>query len=89
MNDENDFRSEEKFKEIPYDEITYREEGRVGNLIKSDSLKIVGKAKITVEHNEDDEVKVVLKKDENDNVKEIKFVCSCGQTKSVILDYSE
>ncbi len=89
MREENDFRSEEEFKEIPYDEITYREEGRVGNLIKAESAQIAGKAKITVDHSELDDVKVIIKKDENDNIREIKFVCSCGQTKSVMLDYSE
>ncbi len=80
---------EEDFKDIPYDEITYREEGRKGNIIKHDSAKIEGKVKLTFEHDELDDVKVILKKDENDNVKEIKFVCSCGQTKTVILDYDE
>ena len=89
MSNEEDFRSEEEFKEIPYDEITYREEGRTGNLVKAESAKILGKAKITIDHDELDDVKVVIKKDENDNIKEIKFVCSCGQTKSVLLDYSE
>ncbi len=89
MKDENEFREEEEFKEIPYDEITYREEGRVGNLISAESANIVGKAKITVDHDDLDDVKVIIKKDENDNIREIKFVCSCGQTKSVMLDYSE
>ncbi len=89
MKNEEDFRSDEEFKEIPYDEITYREEGRVGNLIKAESSNIVGKAKITIDHDDADDVKVIIKKDENDNIREIKFVCSCGQTKSVMLDYSE
>ncbi len=89
MKDENDFRDDIEFKEIPYDEITYREEGRVGNLIKAESSKITGKAKVTVQHDDLDDVKVIIKKDENDNIREIKFVCSCGQTKSVMLDYSD
>jgi predicted FMN-binding regulatory protein PaiB len=88
MSDPNEFR-EIEFKEIPYDEITYREEGRVGNLVKAESAKIDGKAKISINHDDADDVKVIIKKDENDNIKEIKFVCSCGQTKSVMLDYSE
>jgi flagellar hook protein FlgE len=64
-------------------------EGRIGNIIKGSSAKIEGKVKVSIQHDELDDVKVILKKDENDNIKEIKFVCSCGQTKTVILDYDE
>ena len=59
------------------------------NFIKSSEATIVGKTKITVEEESHDGVKVILKKDANDSIKEIKFVCSCGQTKSIILDYSD
>ena len=38
---------------------------------------------------EQEGVRVLLKKDSNDSIKELKFVCSCGQTKTIILDYSE
>jgi hypothetical protein len=48
----------------------------------------MAKAKISCEDDLDG-VRVLLKKDANDNLKEIKFVCSCGQSKSIILDYSE
>ncbi len=80
---------EDEFKDIPYDEINYREEGRVGNILKAGTSEIIGKTKISVDSDEHEGVKVILKKDEFDNIKEIKFVCSCGQTKSVTLDYEE
>ncbi len=85
---ENEFKDEE-FKDVPYDEISYREDGRIGNIIKGDSAKIEGKVKVSIQHDDLDDVKVILKKDEDDNIKEIKFVCSCGQTKTVILNYDE
>jgi len=75
-------------------EYTFREfdfNGRSGNsnLIKSNMASINGFCKITVEEESHGGVKVVLKKDAQDNIKEIKFICSCGQSKSVLLDYSE
>lgn len=60
-----------------------------GNIIKNSNAEILGNIKITVEEETHNGVKIVLKKDENDNIKEIKFVCSCGETKSILLDYSE
>ncbi len=60
-----------------------------GNLIKSSDIQFNGFAKITLENEDHDDVKIYLKKDANDAVKEIKFVCTCGQTKSIVLDYSE
>ncbi len=59
------------------------------NVIKSEELQLEGKTKISFEEDEIDGVKIVLNKDENNNVREIKFICSCGQTKSIILDYGE
>jgi|WetSurMetagenome_2_1015567.scaffolds.fasta_scaffold408513_1 hypothetical protein len=59
------------------------------NIIKSSDVNILGKAVISVEEEGHDGVKIILKKDDKENIKEIKFVCSCGETKSVILDYSE
>lgn len=59
------------------------------NVIKSEELQIEGKTKISFEEDEIDGIKIVLNKDENNNVREIKFICSCGQTKSIILDYGE
>ncbi len=80
---------EQEFKDHTFREITYRQTDRRGSLIKSGDHKIAGLAKISVEEDSHEGVKVVLKKDQNDNIKEIKFICSCGETKSVILDYSE
>ncbi|MGQ9642757.1 MAG: hypothetical protein ACUVT3_02740 [Ignavibacterium sp.] len=59
------------------------------NVIKSEELKLEGKTKISFEEDDIDGIKIVLNKDENNNVREIKFICSCGQTKSIILDYGE
>lgn len=78
---------EEEFKEL-----TYREVGDFktsGNIIKKDDANITGKTKISVDEESEDGVKIILKKDANDNIQEIKFVCSCGQTKTIVLDYNE
>lgn len=77
-----------------FEEPVYREVNADGgkqalNFIKSSDAEVVGKSKISVEEDSHDGVKVILKKDANDSIKEIKFVCSCGQTKSIILDYTE
>ncbi|MDR3627544.1 MAG: hypothetical protein P4L45_11955 [Ignavibacteriaceae bacterium] len=60
-----------------------------GNVIKAGSSEVIGKTKVSIDEGSHDGVTVILKKDANDSIKEIKFVCSCGQTKSIILDYSE
>ena len=60
-----------------------------GSIIKSREVNILGKAIISIEEESHDGVKIIIKKDDKENIKEIKFVCSCGETKSVILDYSE
>lgn len=57
------------------------------NVIKSEELQLEGKTKISFEEDDIDGIKIVLNKDEYNNVREIKFICSCGQTKSIILDY--
>lgn len=80
---------EDEFKDYEYKEISYRNIDKSGNLVKAEDAKIVGMAKIALEQESNDGVKVVLVKDQEDNIKEIKFICSCGETKSVILDYSE
>lgn len=59
------------------------------NVIKSEELQLEGKTKISFEEDDIDGIKILLSKDENNNVREIKFICSCGQTKSIILDYDE
>ncbi len=58
-------------------------------VIKAPQAKIMGKTKITVEEEGHNGAKIIVKKDENDTIKEIKFICSCGKTKSIMLDYSE
>lgn len=67
----------------------YDHEHKRSNVIKAEEARINGKTQISVEEESFDGIKIILKKDDNDNLKEIKFVCSCGQTKSVLLDYSE
>lgn len=59
------------------------------NVIKAEELQLEGKTKISFEEDDIDGIKIVLNKDENNNVREIKFICSCGQTKSIILDYGD
>ena len=59
------------------------------NLIKADLVEMHGNSKITFEDDGEDGVKIVLMKDNEGNIKEIKFICSCGQTKSLVLDYSD
>lgn len=79
----------DEFKNESFNEISYRNVKGAGNIIKAEDAKIIGSLKINVEQDSHDGVKIVLKKDDEDNVKEIKFVCSCGETKSVLLDYSD
>ncbi len=79
----------DSFNEEIYREISYNESALKGNVITSDSVEVIGTSKITVEEETHEGVRIVLNKDANDNIKEIKFVCSCGETKSVILDYNE
>jgi len=78
-----------QFEDILYKDIFSQNKSNSGNLIKKDEVEIRGLAKITCEDDDLDGVRVLLKKDANDSIKEIKFVCSCGQTKTIILDYSE
>ncbi|MBU2492277.1 MAG: hypothetical protein KJ571_06590 [Bacteroidetes bacterium] len=78
----------EEFQDIVYREIGYSKLVSK-NLIKAEDAKITGSSKISIEEDSHEGIKIILKKDANDNIKEIKFVCSCGETKSVILDYNE
>jgi len=77
------------FKEPIFREINKENSLQSGNVIKSEKVAISGKTKITIEEESHEGVKFILKRDANDEIKEIKFICSCGQTKSLILDYSE
>ncbi|MFA4922890.1 MAG: hypothetical protein WC557_01710 [Ignavibacteriaceae bacterium] len=78
----------EQFKEPVFREVSYDPGVYTGNLIKSSKANFTGKAKITIDEDGHNSVKVILKKDQDDVIKEIKFVCSCGQTKTIVLDYS-
>lgn len=77
------------FEDVLFKDIFSKNKQNTGNLLKSEDVEIKGTSKITIEDDEMDGIRVILKKDANDSIKEIKFVCSCGQTKSIILDYSE
>ena len=77
------------FNEEIYREIDFDNSAVQGNLILSNDIKIIGSRKITIEEENHEGVKIVLNKDAEDNIKEIKFVCSCGETKTVLLDYDE
>ncbi|MFA7229062.1 MAG: hypothetical protein WC061_08500 [Melioribacteraceae bacterium] len=77
------------FEDALFKDIFSKNKSQTGNLLKKEDVEIKGSAKITFEDDEVDGTRVILKKDANDSIKEIKFVCSCGQTKSIILDYSE
>ncbi len=79
----------EEFQDALYREINYDKSKRGSNIIPAEEAVITGSAKISIEEDSHEGVKIVLKKDENENIKEIKFVCSCGETKSVILDYND
>jgi hypothetical protein len=76
-----------EFENYRFIEITPREVSKKDALIKSKDVKVTGNVSITVEEESKDGVKVLLKKDENENIKEIKFVCSCGETKTIQFDY--
>jgi hypothetical protein len=77
----------ETFEESLYKEIEFVNSRK--GVIKAPQAKIIGKTKITVEEEGHNGAKIVVKKDQNDTIKEIKFICSCGKTKSIMLDYSE
>lgn len=80
---------EDIFEEPIFREISDKNGSSSSNIIKADDFKVVGKAIISVDEESIGGIKFVLKKDENEVIKEIKFICSCGQSKSIILDYSE
>lgn len=77
----------ENFEEPLFREFKYP--SKAGNIIKKEDAIVMGKTKITVDEDAHAGVKIVIKKDENESIKEIKFVCSCGETKSIMLDYTE
>lgn len=79
----------DSFEEFLYREMDGSSSKKSRNIIKAEKTKIIGNSKVDVEEDLHDGVKIIIVKDSNSNIKEIKFVCSCGQTKSVVLDYNE
>ncbi len=77
------------FEEPVFNEYNWNPINSSGNLIKKENAKVKGKTKIKIEEESHEGVKVILKKDEDESIKEIKFACSCGQTKTIIINYSE
>lgn len=59
------------------------------SFLKAEEFVVEGNTKITFEEDDMDGIRIMLEKDDSDGVRGIKFMCSCGHTKSVILDYSE
>jgi hypothetical protein len=79
----------DNFEDALYKDLTSVNQISTGNLLKSKDIQVKGVSKIVCEEDDQDGIRIFLKKDANDSIKEIKFVCSCGQTKSILLDYSE
>lgn len=79
--------TEEDFYEPVYKEVAPLKKS-MSNVLDSSDIKIIGDVKISMDEDSEDSVNVFLKKDANDNIQEIKFICSCGKTKSIILDYA-
>lgn len=79
----------ELIDEATFDNITRKNITRKSSLIKAEDVEILAPSKICFEEDHAEGIKIILTKDEDDNIKEIKFICTCGQTKSVTLDYSE
>jgi len=78
-----------EFTDAIFSKVTTDNMLKKGKVLKHGNFRIAGKAKIEVMEDSEDGVKIILNKDENDTIREIKFVCSCGQTKSLYLDYSD
>ena len=78
-----------QFEDALFKDIFTKNKAKTGNLLKRSDFEIKGHSKVSFDDDELEGVRVIIKKDANDSIKEIKFVCSCGQTKSIILDYSE
>lgn len=76
-------------EEAIFNSITCKNGSRKSNLIKAEDVQLSGSSKICFEEDHAEGIKIVLTKDADNNVKEIKFICSCGQTKALSLDYSE
>jgi len=78
-----------EFSESIFNELYVGRFSAKSSIIKSKDVTLTGQTKISVDEEAHEGVKLIIKKDSDDNVKEIKFICSCGHTKSIILDYSD
>ncbi len=78
-----------KFEEPIFKNIEIDGDTHDKNIIKADNVSFTGKKKVSVFEENFDGIKVILERDKEDNIKEIKFQCSCGQTKSIVLDYTD
>jgi hypothetical protein len=76
-------------EEAIFSSVTCKNGNRKSGLIKAEEVQISGSSKICFEEDHAEGIKIILTKDADNNIKEIKFICSCGQTKSITLDYSE
>jgi hypothetical protein len=81
--------TKDNFEDANLKDIYQKNKTCTGNLIKASNADIRGVSKISCEDDDVDGIRILLRKDVNDSIKEIKFVCSCGQTKTIILDYTE
>ena len=72
-----------------FNSVNCKNGSRKSNLIKAENVETFGSSKIGFEEDHAEGIKIVLTKDAENNINEIKFICSCGQTKSLTLDYSE
>jgi len=77
------------FNEEIFRTVSGNSEARHSRILKSTQYKIEGKTKVELLEESHDGVKIILNKDENDTIKEIKFICTCGDSKSLFLDYSD
>jgi hypothetical protein len=75
--------------EAIFNSVTCKNGSRKSSLIKAEDVQVSGSSKICFEEDHAEGIKIILTKDDDNNIKEIKFICSCGQTKSITLDYSE
>ncbi len=80
---------ENKFTETVFSSVISSGISGKGKIVKNGQYKIAGKMKVEVMEESHDGVKIVLNKDENERIREIKFICACGRTKSLFLDYDE
>ncbi len=80
--------SDKNFQQSNFQQIKFSN-NKKSNIIKSNQIEFLGSVKLDIDEDKNDGVKIILKRDSKDNIKEIRFVCSCGETKSIILDYPE